>query len=85
MIPDIQIDYKKCKNPLKCRRCLQVCPSVVFQVFPIKVEKFKETGPEDFRVAPLYTPECTGCMECVQVCPKNAIAVSFPETDMARA
>lgn len=85
VIPDIVIDYKKCKNPLRCRRCLEVCPSVVLQVFPVKVAKFKETDPEDFRITPLYTPECTGCMECLRACPKNAISVSFPEADTIRA
>ena len=82
MVATIEIDYGKCQTPFECKKCLMVCPTSVFSVEAIKVEKFKETDPKEpggYMLLPLYRDRCIGCMDCVQVCPQDALVVSFPE------
>ena len=39
--------------------------------------KFEQMAPKDFILRGVRLEKCTGCMECVEVCPQNAIEVSF--------
>lgn len=82
MAATITIDYARCIIPFECKRCLFVCPSTVLSVDAVKVEKFKETDPKEpgaYMLLPLYRDRCIGCMECVRVCPEDAIKVKFPK------
>ncbi len=75
---DITVDHEKCKGPFDCKQCLNVCRSAVFMVMPIKVERGKETDktePGTFQVFPFFIDKCTGCMDCVKICPVNALKV----------
>ena len=78
MLPTITVDYKKCKEPLSCRKCLLICSEHVLGLgTDVPPKKFRETDPEHFIVAGVRFDKCTGCMDCVEVCPQNAIQVSF--------
>lgn len=69
----LTVDTALCKSPLTCGLCLQVCPQAVFKARPGKVYKFKETPEEEYVLLPYYWMACTGCGECVRVCPAGAI------------
>ncbi len=71
----IIIDYSKCTSPLDCARCLKACPEAVLADKPVKIEKFKETESKNYKLFPIYESLCTGCMECVNVCPEKAIVI----------
>lgn len=75
MLPTIEIDKKKCMTPFECKKCLQICPQAVFTVVPTKVERFKESDPEDYEVEAVFRDKCVVCMDCVKVCPSNALKV----------
>ena len=75
MMPQIIIDKTKCITPYECKKCLQICPQAVFGVAPTRVERFKETSPEDYEVQAVFRDKCTVCMDCVKVCPTGAVKV----------
>ena len=78
MLPDIVVNDDKCGNPLACRLCLLACPSHVLGLgTDVPRVKFKETDPIHFVVRGVRFQYCTGCMDCVRVCPRGAIQVSF--------
>jgi NADH-quinone oxidoreductase subunit I len=78
MLATITIDDEKCKDPLSCRKCLVICPMHVLGLGTnVPTRKFQETDPEHFIVRGVRLEKCTGCMDCVEVCPQNAIQVSF--------
>jgi ferredoxin len=77
----IEIDATKCTTPFDCKKCLAGCPQSVFAVAAMKVEKGRETNPKDPGVYALYAPhrdKCTGCDICIEVCPVDALAITFP-------
>ena len=62
--------------------CLLACPQVVFAVHAVKVERLKETDPRtpgNYRLGTGPRFKCTGCNECIDVCPVNAITITWPE------
>ncbi len=78
MLPTITIDDEKCKEPLSCRKCLLICPSYVFGLGTnVGPQKFREIALSHFIVRGVRFDKCSGCMECVEICPQNAIQVSF--------
>ena len=72
---EILINKDRCKIPLNCRVCLEVCPQCVFHLHPTGIKKFEEIPPENWHLRVSYSDLCAGCMECVKACPKNAIRV----------
>ena len=80
MLPTITVDDEKCGDPLSCRKCLLICPTHVLGLgTSVGVKKYRETDPQYFVVRGVRFDKCTGCMDCVEVCPNNAIQVSFSE------
>lgn len=78
MLPSIIVDDDKCGNPLACRLCLLACPTRVLGLgTDVPPAKCKETEPSHFVVRGVRFQFCTGCMDCVRVCPQQAIQVSF--------
>ena len=78
--PIIDIDYEKCTVPFDCKKCLQICPQAVFEVYPIKQEKYKETDPKEpgaYKLVPSYRRKCTVCDQCIEVCPVDALKITF--------
>jgi len=85
MIAQIGIDYNLCKDPLGCHKCLSVCPSVVFVCGPTKIWKGRETDRSEYRIAGRYLDKCSGCGDCVKVCPIGAINLAFlPREQLAQ-
>jgi len=80
--PIIDIDLEKCTTPFDCKKCLDVCPTVVFMVAAVKVEKGRETNPKEPGAYAIHAPhrdKCTGGGDCVEVCPVDAITITFPD------
>jgi NADH-quinone oxidoreductase subunit I len=78
MLPTVAVDDQKCADPLSCRKCLLICPTHVLGLgTDVAVQKFRETDLEHFVVRGVRLDKCTGCLDCVEVCPQNAIQVSF--------
>ena len=78
--PVIKIDKEKCLTPFDCKKCLQICPQAVFEVHPIKQEKYKETDPKEpgaYRLFATYRRKCTVCDKCIDVCDEGAITISY--------
>jgi ferredoxin len=77
--PKISIDHGKCTTPFDCKKCLQACHPGVFWVLPVKNVKFKETDakePGAFKLTVQYRAMCTGCKDCVKVCPVDALTIT---------
>ncbi len=77
--PKITIDHTKCTKPFACKKCLQKCPQGVFWVLPVKNVKFQETDanePGAWKLFIQYRALCTGCDDCVNVCPEGALNVT---------
>lgn len=79
---EIEIDYEKCKLPFDCKKCLQSCTQAVFGVTPVNVQKGRETNPKEpgaYMLHVAFRDKCTGCNDCIEVCPEDAIKITFPE------
>jgi len=80
--PRIEIDHSKCTAPFDCKKCLQACPTAVFHVEAVKVEKYRETDkkePGTYVLSSPYRDKCTVCNKCIEVCPVDAITITVPE------
>jgi formate hydrogenlyase subunit 6/NADH:ubiquinone oxidoreductase subunit I len=78
--PKIEIDHTKCTVPFWCKKCLQICPQVVFQVYCKQIQKFKETDPRlpgMYEIIPVRRDKCIMCDKCKEVCPEGAITITF--------
>ncbi len=74
----ILVDDEKCDDPFSCRRCLLICPSSALGLgTSVGPEKYKEIDPHHFVVRGVRFQFCTGCLKCVEVCPTDAIEISF--------
>ena len=86
----ISIKSSKCPTPFACKKCMEVCPGGVFIVTPnpIKVKKYKpldENEPKTYFLAPAIIGACIGCMDCIEVCPNDAIKVDVQVDDTMAA
>jgi len=78
--PKIEIDATKCTTPFDCKKCLVACPQAIFQVQPVKIEKFKETNkkePGTYVLTAFYRDKCVVCEDCIKVCPVDAIKITY--------
>jgi ferredoxin len=77
--PKITIDHTKCTVPFWCKKCLQACPQMVFQVYVKEILKFKETDPRvpgKYELIAVRRDKCIRCDKCKDVCPENAITIT---------
>jgi ferredoxin len=54
----------------------------VFAVEAVKVERGKETDPEEPGAYKLWAPyrdKCIMCNDCLEVCPVSALAITLPQ------
>ncbi len=79
---NISINKDKCKVPMNCRLCLEICPQCVFQIYPTGIKKFEEIPLENWKLRVSYTDLCVGCMECVKICPEKAIKVKLQKSQI---
>jgi NAD-dependent dihydropyrimidine dehydrogenase PreA subunit len=78
----ITIDYSKCgpegvMDPRECTKCLKQCDRPVFHLHHMIVDGDDPWDPSYWQVTPVYTSQCTRCMKCIEVCPVDAISVSW--------
>ena len=79
--PQIEIDHEKCTVPWLCKKCLLICLQSVLEVRAVKNERLKETDPREdgsYRMDAGWRFKCTGCNECIDVCPVGAITITWP-------
>ncbi len=77
--PKIEIDYSRCTNPMLCKKCLEICPTAVFEIQTLKMTRLKETDPREdgaFKLNVYYRDRCSACNDCVKSCPVDAIKIS---------
>ena len=82
LYPQIAIEHTKCTVPFDCKKCLQACPTAVFSVRAVKVEKYRETDkkePGAYVLSAPYSDKCIGCNKCIEVCPVDAITIVLPQ------
>ena len=82
LYPKIEIDHSKCTVPFDCKKCLQVCPTAVFHVAAVKVEKYRETDKKEsdtYVLSAPYRDKCTVCNKCIEVCPVDALTITLPQ------
>lgn len=75
----IEVDASKCTMPFDCKKCMLACAPAVLRVTAVKMERGKETDkkqPGSYRLEPWFIDRCTGCMDCVNVCPVDALTVT---------
>jgi ferredoxin len=75
MLMEILVNRDKCKVPMACKKCLQICPQCVFRLHPTHIKKFEEIPLEHWELKISFPDLCAGCMECVKVCPEQALRV----------
>ncbi len=81
-LPKISIDPARCPgsfgSPFECGKCLQACPRAVLAlVSTVRTRRGTEVDPKNYVVMGAHLADCSGCMDCVKVCPQNAILVEF--------
>ena len=67
-----RLKLKPCSQARDCRKCLEVCPAQVFIIAP-RIARAAGVFAGDWRITASLPSRCTGCGECVAVCPENAI------------
>ena len=80
--PTFEIDTTKCLTPFHCKKCQQICPQAVFRVTENKIEKGRETDPQEpgsYHLEALFLDKCSMCGDCVDVCPVGALKMVDPE------
>ena len=80
--PKFEIDHEKCTVPFLCKKCVMACSQVVFRVGAITMERGKETDPRvpgNYRLGVGPRFKCTGCNDCTDVCPVDAITITWPD------
>ena len=81
--PKITIDQQKCTVPFVCKKCLQICPMLVFSVTRVmaREERLREMDPRidgNYVLHVVRRDKCTACNKCIEVCPVNAIKIEVP-------
>ncbi len=82
--PKIAIDSEKCTVPFLCKKCLQVCPTVVLHVTRVmaREERLKEMDPRidgNYVLVAGRRDKCITCDKCIDVCPVDAITITLPD------
>jgi formate hydrogenlyase subunit 6/NADH:ubiquinone oxidoreductase subunit I len=81
----IRVDYSVCGDkgkidPRNCGLCMRACdPAVFIMHTTIGTEKKQKDiyDPQDWRVTPIWGSLCSRCFKCVEVCPENAITITW--------
>jgi NAD-dependent dihydropyrimidine dehydrogenase PreA subunit len=81
--PKITIDQQRCTVPFVCKKCLQICPMLVFSVGRVmsKEQRLKEMDPRvdgNYVLRAMRRDKCTVCNKCIEVCPVGALKIEVP-------
>lgn len=82
--PRIEIDLEKCTVPFLCKKCLEICPTAVFNVSRVmsKEKRLEEMDPRvdgNFVINAMgRRDKCIVCNRCLEVCPVDAITIHAP-------
>ena len=81
--PNITIDLEKCTVPFLCKKCLQICPTGVFNVARVmeREQKLREMDPRipgNYVLHAARRHKCISCNLCIEVCPVDAIKIETP-------
>lgn len=86
MRPQIVFNMDSCIGALDCGKCLQACVPHVLRCYTPIAEGMTKTSKEWIPIA-TFPSLCTGCMSCVEVCPKakeKAIVITFEEKKLPK-
>ncbi len=86
LFPEIVFNMDACLGAMDCGKCLQACEPHVMRCYTQKPEGHTTTSKEWIPIA-TFPSLCTGCMNCVKVCPKaseGAIKVTFVENTLPK-
>lgn len=76
----ITVDKNKCRfslfDPTGCKKCLEVCPPVVFGCVPAEERKYG-SAPTVYKLTIVWEELCNGCGVCVRICPQKAISIKM--------
>jgi len=71
---------KKYKRPIKCLKCLEICPKSLLMFRPFE-EREKNGAPIQYEIHMSFKSYgdkfCPECMKCVNICPSNALKIRF--------
>jgi ferredoxin len=79
MFPKIEFNMESCLGAMDCAKCLQACAPHVMRCYTQIPEGHTSNSKQWIPIA-TFPSLCTGCMKCVEVCPKardGAIVVKF--------
>lgn len=86
MSPQIAFDMEACLGALDCGKCMQACVPHVLRCYTPIAEGMTSVSKQWIPIA-TFPSLCTGCMRCVEVCPKaqdKAIRVTFKESRLPK-
>ena len=86
MFPQIKINMDSCLGALECGKCMQACVPHVLRCYTPIAEGKVTTSREWIPIA-TFPSLCTGCMKCVEACPKakeKAITVTFEAIELPK-
>jgi len=81
----IRIDYSICGekgkiDPRNCGLCMRACDPAVFimhETLGTEKKQKDKYDPQDWRITPIWGSLCSICFKCVEVCPENAITITW--------
>lgn len=81
--PKIHVDQEKCTVPFLCKKCLQICPTAVFNVSRVmsREKRLEEMDPRidgNYALHAGHRDKCLVCNLCIDVCPVDAIKIEAP-------
>jgi len=80
--PKIEVNQELCTVPWLCKKCLLACTQSVLEVRAVRPERGKETDPRipgTYVLGAGWRFKCTGCNDCIDVCPVDAITITWPD------
>lgn len=86
MFPHITFNMDECLGALDCSKCLQACGPHVLRCYTPNTEGAAKVSTDWVPIA-TFPSLCTGCMDCVDVCPKadaQAIKMEFISTKLPK-
>ena len=79
LFPEITFNMDSCLGAIDCAKCLQICRPHVLRCYTPMPEGHAKSSKDWLPIA-TFPSLCTGCMDCVKVCPKadqGAIQIEF--------